>query len=186
MWEIEREEIVMRSCLRRVARVVAALAIVSVAACHPRVRPGGGCPASLGCRHQRLVRLRSRRLLASRIKQYRGVAVRVSRPVARRPPGGRGSRETRTPSHFWVRLIRDAEVIVVCSSPSRSRTPGHPWKGGDCMNDGAGRPPTDREPGRSTSRNLKAIYKQIFEIRKNKPVILRTANWAVGSSGAGQ
>ena len=79
-----------------------------------------------------------------------------------------------TPGHPWIRLIRNAEVIFVTGNAYGSATS----KGGNCVTTGCQRP-TDLgpKPLRPYVATLKAIYKRIFEIRRGKPVIMRTANW---------
>jgi hypothetical protein len=73
------------------------------------------------------------------------------------------------------RLVRSAEVIVVYGNPLGLEI----VKGGDCVT--STKPPLEVGPqawGKYVPA-LKAIYRRIFEIRKGKPVILRTANWYV-------
>jgi hypothetical protein len=107
---------------------------------------------------------------ARQIKQTRGVAVRVHDEWV----GGLDAvtilRRLRTPSDPWTSLVRNAEVIVVYGSPVGLEI----VRGGDCVSSSA--PPRVVGP-RAWPKyiaEMKAIYKRIFEIRKGKPVILRT------------
>jgi hypothetical protein len=84
----------------------------------------------------------------------------------------------RTPSDSWVRLVRDAEVIVVYGNPL--------GLGIKNVESGACHTGTCIRPVESTLRQwrryiatLKTIFQQIFAIRNGEPVILRTANWYV-------
>lgn len=81
----------------------------------------------------------------------------------------------RRPSHRWVRLIRQAEVIFVSGNAYGLVTA----RGGDCV--GNLEPPIDTRPQVYAKYvvTLKAIYKRIFAIRHGAPVILRTNNWYV-------
>jgi hypothetical protein len=84
----------------------------------------------------------------------------------------------RTPGHPWIRLIREAEVIVVKGGPVGLSI--KTVERGDCVVAGCQRPlAIGPRTWRPYVAALKAIYARIFEIRKGKPVILRTANWYV-------
>jgi hypothetical protein len=76
----------------------------------------------------------------------------------------------RNPSDPWVRLIRDAEVVVVYGAPVGLAIA----KGGDCVH--SIEPPLNVGPQAWPKfiAGMKAIYKQIFAIRNGEPVILRT------------
>ncbi len=78
--------------------------------------------------------------------------------------------------HFWVRLIRNAEVIVVSGNPTG--TLGVDRDACVEASGGAIIPPRELGPQVWTRyvATRKAIYKRIFVIRKRKPVILRTNN----------
>lgn len=86
----------------------------------------------------------------------------------------------RSPRHPWLRLIREAEVIVVSGNPI-----GLPIKNvtrNACVSEGPTvRRPLPLGPGQWAAyvRTLTAIYARIFEIRGGRPVILRTQNWYV-------
>ena len=73
-----------------------------------------------------------------------------------------------------IRLVRSAEVIVVYGNMMGLEV----VKEGTCFD---GKPPLEVGPQLWVKYvpALKAIYKRIFQIRKGKPVILRTANWYV-------
>jgi hypothetical protein len=73
-----------------------------------------------------------------------------------------------------IRLVRNAEVIVVYGNTMGLEVVTE----GTCYD---GKPPREVGPQLWVKYvpALKAIYKRIFEIRKGKPVILRTANWYV-------
>ena len=110
-------------------------------------------------------------LYARRIKEDLGVAVRVHDKWEGNLAAATVLERLRAPGHPWLRLIRDAEVIVVAGNPfglgiknvERSACYGGP------------RPlPLGAEQWAPWIRTLKAIYARIFELRKGKPVVLRT------------
>ncbi|MGH3083629.1 MAG: hypothetical protein ACRDNP_06130 [Gaiellaceae bacterium] len=114
-------------------------------------------------------------LYGRHIKKALGVAVRVhdstepnlsASMILKQLRGGYGP----TP----IRLVRGAEVIVVYGSPMGLEV----VEEGTCFD---GKPPLEVGPQLWVKYvpALKAIYKRIFQIRKGKPVILRTANWYV-------
>ena len=109
---------------------------------------------------------------AFRIRRDLGVRVRVHDEWEGGLPASIVLARLRTPSHHWVHLIRNAEVIVVSGNPSG-------LVGDDCVTRIG--PPVDTRPQVWTryATTLKAIYKRIFAIRKGRPVILRTNNWYV-------
>ncbi|HSC48724.1 MAG TPA: hypothetical protein VLD16_00565 [Gaiellaceae bacterium] len=109
---------------------------------------------------------------AFRIRRDLGVRVRVHDEWESGLPASIVLARLRQPSHHWVRLIRNAEVIVVSGNPSG-------LVGDDCVTRIG--PPVDTRPQVWTKYaiTLKAIYKRIFAIRKGRPVILRTNNWYV-------
>ena len=76
-----------------------------------------------------------------------------------------------TPGDSWSRLVRNAEVIVVFGNPEGLEIVKG---GGDCIT--SSKPPrvVGPEAWPKYIAALKAIYKRVFEIRKGKPVILRT------------
>jgi hypothetical protein len=114
-------------------------------------------------------------LYARRIKKSLGAAVRVhdstepnlsALTILKQLRGGYGP----TP----IRLVRSAEVIVVYGN----------FMGLEVVEEGTcfdGKPPLEVGPQLWVKYvpALKTIYKRIFQIRKGKPVILRTANWYV-------
>jgi len=118
------------------------------------------------------------------IKQARNVPVRVHDEWGDGLEAQTILRRLKTPSDPWVSLIRDAEVIVVLGNPiGLEALEG----GGNCGN--ILTPPRIVGP-RAWPKyiaGMKAIYKRIFEIRRGKPVILRTYTYYVSwlSSWAG-
>jgi len=110
---------------------------------------------------------------ARRIRHDRGVTVRVHDEWQGDLAALTILQRLRAPWDPWVRLIRDAEVIVVYPVGLAV------VKGGDCVT--SSDPPLAVGPQLWTKyvAGLKAIYKRIFEIRKGRPVILRTAHWYV-------
>lgn len=84
----------------------------------------------------------------------------------------------RTPKDQWVRLVRNAEVIVVYGNPLGLGIKN--VERGTCISGACTRPTefTARQWQKYIA-TVKAIYKRIFAIRNGKPVILRTANWYV-------
>ena len=170
---------------RRAGALVAALVVVSTAAvATPGSGPAAGQPWDL-------VYISDSsgwgvaRFYARQITEDRGAAVRVHDKWEMSLSTDVILDRLRTPSHHLVRLVRDAEVIVVYGNPEVSETPGHPQTGGNCMGDG--RRPISYGPKTWTRyiADLKAIYRQVFELRKGRPVILRTANWAMPIIGHG-
>jgi hypothetical protein len=114
-------------------------------------------------------------LYGRHIKKALGVAVRVhdspepnlsAATILKQLRGGYGP----TP----IRLVRSAEIIVVYGGPIGLEVA----KEGTCFD---GKPPLEvgSQLWVKYVPALKAIYKRIFELRKGKPVILRTANWYV-------
>lgn len=83
----------------------------------------------------------------------------------------------RKPSDPWVRLIRNAEVIVVYGNPVGLGIKA--VQSGACVDGSTPPPAIGPRTWQPYVATLKAIYKRIFAIRKGKPVILRTANWYV-------
>ena len=104
------------------------------------------------------------------LKRDRGVTIRVHDQWVGGLSAATILSRLKSPSDPWVRLVRDAEVIVVHGNPVGLEI----VKGGDCV--------SSSEPPRVVGPQawpkfivtMKAIYKQIFEIRNGKPVILRT------------
>lgn len=81
----------------------------------------------------------------------------------------------RRPSDSWVRLVRNAEVIVVYGNPLGLGIKN--VESGACHTGTCIRPvESNLRQWQSYIATLKAIYKQIFAIRNGEPVILRTAN----------
>lgn len=116
--------------------------------------------------------------LARHVRQDRGVKVRVHDEWEGNLMAVNILFRLRTPGHPWIRLIRNAEIVVVHGGPVGLGI--KTVERGDCVVAGCQRPlepaPRAWQPYVAT---LKAIYARIFEIRKGKPVILRTANWYV-------
>lgn len=120
------------------------------------------------------------RFYGREIEKARGVTVRVHDEWAGGLQAVTILERLRTAGDRWVPLVRNAEVIVVYGSPAGLEV----VKGGDCVT--STEPPLKVGPQVWVKyvQALKAIYKRIFEIRGEKPVILRTANYYVplGSS----
>lgn len=114
---------------------------------------------------------------ARRIKQDLGVAVRVHDEWQPDLRAQTILERLRTHGDPWVRLIRNAEVIVVYGNPVGLGIKS--FDSGLCFE--VLKPPPAPEPGmfRPYIATLQAIYQRIFKIRNGKPVILRTANWYV-------
>ena len=111
---------------------------------------------------------------AEHIRQDLGVTVRVQDRWEGDLAAATVLQRLRTPKHRWIRLIRNAEVIVVSGNPMGLGT----GKGGNCVTTGCRRPITyGPRTWRQYIAGLKAIYGRIFEIRNGKPVIMRTNNW---------
>lgn len=109
---------------------------------------------------------------AFRIRRDLGVRVRVHDEWQMSLSADLVLARLRKPSHPWVRLIRNAEVIFVSGNPAGLVSD-------ECVM--RLEPPIDTRPQVWTKyvATLKAIYKRIFAIRKGRPVILRTNNWYV-------
>ena len=112
------------------------------------------------------------------ISKERKVAVRVHDRWEGGLPAMEILKRLRTPRIDFtglIRLVRDAEVIVVGGSPAGLEI----VKGGDCAT--SNKPPAQVGPQAWPKyiAAMKAIYKRIFEIRKGAPVILRTYTYYV-------
>jgi hypothetical protein len=121
------------------------------------------------------------RFYGREIEKARGVTVRVHDQWVSGLPAVTILERLRTAGDPWVSLVRNAEVIVVYGSPVGLEV----VKGGDCVTSTESPLKVGPQVWVKYVQALKAIYKQIFEIRGGKPVILRTANYYVplGSSG---
>lgn len=119
------------------------------------------------------------RFYARHLRQERGVTVRVHDQWTAGLPAGTILERLRTPGDTWIRLVRNAEAIVVYGNPTGLGI--KTVERGDCLClAGTGcRAPIALGPQtwRPYVATLKAIYKRIFELREGKPVVLRTANW---------
>jgi hypothetical protein len=118
-------------------------------------------------------------LYARHIRQDRRVTVRVHDEWQSGLPAVTILERLRTPGDTWIRLVRNAEVIVVYGNPTGLGI--KTVERGDCFCLAATgcRAPIALGPQtwRAYVATLKAIYKRIFELRTGKPVILRTADW---------
>lgn len=110
---------------------------------------------------------------ARQMKQSLKVNVRVHDEWVGGLPAAEILKRLRTPSDRWVGLIRNAEAIVVLGNPT-----GLGIKVADmgyCVVTGCQRPPASGpQTWTKYVATMKAIYKQVFAIRKGTPVILRT------------
>ena len=113
---------------------------------------------------------------ARQIKQARGVPVRVHDEWV----GGLAAvtilERLKAPSDPWLRLVRNAEVIIVFGNPVGLAVDKG---GGDCITNLASPRLVGRQAWPKFIAGMKAIYKRIFEIRQGKPVILRTTTMYV-------
>jgi hypothetical protein len=118
---------------------------------------------------------------ARRIRQARGVRVRVHDEWQAGLAAVTVLRGLRTRGDRSIGLVRNAEVIVVYGNAGGLGITS--VERGDCACSATTgcRAPLAVSPRtwRPYVATLKAIYKRIFELRKGKPVILRTANWYV-------
>ena len=114
------------------------------------------------------------RFYAGRIKQHLGVSVRVHDEWVGDLSARTILERLRTPGDPWIRLVRNADVIVVYGNFSGLGIK----QVENCI---FAKTPVARGPRywRPYVVALKAIYKRIFELRNGRPVILRTANWYV-------
>lgn len=112
---------------------------------------------------------------ARQIKQTRGVAVRVHDEWQGDLAALTLLERLKAPSDPWVRLIRNAEVIVVFGNPVGLAV----VRGGDCFTSYDPPRPVGPQAWPKFIAGMKAIYKRIFEIRNGKPVILRTTTMYV-------
>lgn len=170
---------------RRALAVVATLLVVLVAVALATTTQGASAPTSAATRQPLdLVYISDSSgwsvasFYARHIRQDLGVAVRVHDQWEGGLPAAVILERLRDPGHSWIDLIRNAEVIVVYGNPIGL---GIKVVEREVCHDGSTRPPAVVGPRtwRPYVTTLKAIYKQIFAIRKGKPVILRTANWYV-------
>ena len=178
----------MRTRERRVGVLVAALAGFLVAAAFATTVAGGKGPATASgvavpaSEPMDLVWISDSvgwgvaRFYAQRIREDLGVAVRVRDKWEGDLTAVAVLQRLRTPGHPWIRLIRNAEVVFVSGNAAGSAI----VKGGNCVTTGCQRPKAvGPRPFRPYVAILKAIHKRIFEIRRGKPVIMRSANWYV-------
>ena len=109
------------------------------------------------------------------IRQGRGVSVRVHDEWQGDLAALTILQRLKDPSDPWVRLIRNAEIIVVFGNPVGL------WviKGGDCVTNYDLPRPVGLRVWPKYIAAMKAIYKRIFEIRSGKPVILRATTMYV-------
>lgn len=109
------------------------------------------------------------------IRRDLGVRVRVHDEWEGGLPATEVLARLRRPSHRWIRLIRNAEVIFVSGNPRGLVTS----RGGDCVTTFTRTIDTRPQIFAKYVATLKAIYRRIFAIRRGAPGILRTNNWYV-------
>ena len=121
------------------------------------------------------------RFYARHIRQARRVKVRVHDEWQSGLAAVTILQALRTSGHPWIRMVRNAEVIVVYGNPAGLGIKDFERGGCHCLATFGCRAPLAVTPRtwRPYVATLKTIYKRIFELRKGKPVILRTANWYV-------
>ena len=117
------------------------------------------------------------RTYARLIRHDLGAAVRVHDQWTPDLAAATILKRLRKPSNPWVRLIRNAEVIVVYGNPVGLGIKA--VQSGACVDGSTPPPAIGPRTWQPYVATLKAIYKRIFAIRKSRPVILRTANWYV-------
>lgn len=178
--------------MRRAAVVVVAACIVVLLGAARATAPSDAAPATTGSGSPQgqpwdLVYISDSsgwgvaRFYARRIKQDRGVTVRVHDEWQGGLPAVTILERLRTPGDPWARLVRNAEAIVVYGNPAGLGIKTVDAGGCSCRPANGCRAPLafNARSWRPYVATLKAIYKRIFELRAGKPVILRTANWYV-------